>query len=145
MYTERQKETYHFFRATFTTIHCIKINNIWTQISFKYSLIRISEKHKIFSCQKGENAVKLRKVIFENRRNLLTERAPRRQLFRTFNSYLFNFSGGLRKRCTGFCLLRTPSLEASSFCDFWKMTSCEFIAFISSMIEVIFCLFRCAY
>ena len=28
------KETYHFFRATLTKIHAIKINNIWTQISF---------------------------------------------------------------------------------------------------------------
>ena len=28
------KETYHFFRATLTKIHFIKINNIWTQISF---------------------------------------------------------------------------------------------------------------
>ena len=28
------KETYHFFRATHTKIHCFKINNIWTQISF---------------------------------------------------------------------------------------------------------------
>ena len=27
-------ETYHFFRAMLTKIHDIKINNIWTQISF---------------------------------------------------------------------------------------------------------------
>ena len=26
------KETYHFFRVTFTEIHCIKIIHIWTQI-----------------------------------------------------------------------------------------------------------------
>ena len=29
-------------------------------------------------------------------------------------------------------------VEASSFCDFWKLTFCEFIAFISSLIEVNF-------
>ena len=35
MYTEAVKiETYHFFRATPTKIHCIKIKNICTQISF---------------------------------------------------------------------------------------------------------------
>ena len=28
------KETDHFFRTTLPKIHCIKINNIWTQISF---------------------------------------------------------------------------------------------------------------
>ena len=33
-YTERQKKLYHFFRTTLTKIHCIKSNNIWTQISF---------------------------------------------------------------------------------------------------------------
>ena len=31
-----------------------------------------------------------------------------------------------------------PVREASSFCDFWKLTSRDFIAFISSMIEVNF-------
>ena len=37
-------------------------------------------------------------------------------LFRTFNSYSFNFNvcGEL------------PDQEASSFCDFWKLTSCKF-------------------
>ena len=27
-----------------------------------------------------------------------------------------------------------PAREASSFCDFWKLTSCNFIAFISTFI-----------
>ena len=31
-----------------------------------------------------------------------------------------------------------PAREASSFCDFWKLTSCDFITFISSLIEVNF-------
>ena len=38
-----------------------------------------------------------------------------------------------------------PAREASSFCDFWKLTSCDFIAFISSLIVVDFlkmCLLR---
>ena len=30
------KETYHFFRATFTKIRSIKINHIWTQNSYSY-------------------------------------------------------------------------------------------------------------
>ena len=28
-----------------------------------------------------------------------------------------------------------PAREASSFCDFWKLTSCDLIAFISSLNE----------
>ena len=34
-----------------------------------------------------------------------------------------------------------PAREASSFCDFWKLTSYDFIAFISSLIEVNFFFF----
>ena len=29
-----------------------------------------------------------------------------------------------------------PAREASSFCDFWKLTSCDFISYISTFIEV---------
>ena len=37
-----------------------------------------------------------------------------------------------------FVCFEIPAREASSFCDFWKLTSCDFIAFISSVIEVNF-------
>ena len=36
-----------------------------------------------------------------------------------------------------------PAREAISFCDFWKFTSCYFITFISSFIEVNFFFFMC--
>ena len=66
--------------AMLTNIHCTKINNTWAQISFNSTpYLRISEKHKIISCQKDENAVKSRKVIFRKSQKLLTERAPRWQ------------------------------------------------------------------
>ena len=38
-----------------------------------------------------------------------------------------------------------PAREASSFCDFWKLTSCDYISSISSLIEVNFYFFTCAY
>ena len=63
--------------------------------------------------------LKSRKVIFRKSQKLLTERAlSELHGFRTFNSYSFNFSGGLRKHRTGYSLLRSPAREASSFCDF---------------------------
>ena len=31
-----------------------------------------------------------------------------------------------------------PAREASNFCNFWKLTSCDFVAFISLLIEVNF-------
>ena len=38
-----------------------------------------------------------------------------------------------------FVCFELPAREASSFCDFWKLTSCDFIAFLSSIIKVNFC------
>ena len=38
-----------------------------------------------------------------------------------------------------FVCFELPAREASRFCDFWKLTSCDFIAFISSLIEVNVC------
>ena len=34
-----------------------------------------------------------------------------------------------------FVCFELPARETSSFCDFWKLTSCNFIVFISSLIE----------
>ena len=83
-----------------------------------------------FSRQKGENAVKSRKVIFRKSQKLLTERAlselHRGGLFRTFNSYSFNFNGGFRKRRTGYCLFRTPSPRGKQFLWFFLIDLLRF-------------------
>ena len=138
------KETYHLFMATLTQIHCTKINNIWAQISFNSSLIRISEKHKIISCQKDENAVKSRKVIFRKSQKLLTERALSEchegSLFRTFN-----FNGGVRKRRIGFCLLRTPSPRGKQFLWFLTIDPLRFHRIYLLYDWSKLCFFRSAY
>ena len=48
-----------------------------------------------------------------------------RGLFKTFNSYSFNFNGGLRKRCTGY-LLRTLSPKGKQFLWFLKIDLLRF-------------------
>ena len=62
-----------------------------------------------------------------------------------FNSYmyLFNFNGELCKRRISFCLWQTPSREASSFCDFWKLTSCDFTRFFSFFTQANLCFQMC--
>ena len=40
-----------------------------------------------------------------------------------------------------FVCFELPAREASSFCDFWKLTSCNFFAFISSLTEENFSFF----
>ena len=125
------KETYHFFRAMLTKIYAIKINYIWTQISFnKTQDLLTSKMRKMW--------LNHERSFFENRRNCSPSELHGGGLFRTFNSYSFNFNGVLHKHRTGFEL---PAREASNFCDFWKFTSCDFIAFISPLIEVNFFFF----
>ena len=82
---------------------------------------------KDFKCQKEENAVESRKVIFRKSQKLLTERAPRRRPIQNIHfSYSFNFNGGLRKRRTGDCLLRTPSPRGKQFLWFLKIDLLRF-------------------
>ena len=52
--------------------------------------------------------------FFKNRRNCSPSELHGHGLFKTFNSYSSNFNGWLRKRRTGYCLLRTPSPQAVS-------------------------------
>ena len=84
----------------------------------------------MFSCQTGETEVKSGKVIFLKSQKLLTERALSELhgggLFRTFNSYSFNFNGGLRKRRSGYCLLRTPSPRGKQYLWFLKIDLLRF-------------------
>ena len=64
--------------------------------------------------------------LFENRRNCSPSELHGGSLFRTFTSYSFNFNGGLRRRRTGFCLLRTPSPRGKQFLWFWKIDLLQF-------------------
>ena len=121
------KETYHFFRATFTKIHYIKINNIWTQISFRILLDKNIWKTQDFSLvEKERTRLNHERSFFENRRNCSPSELHGGSLFKTFNSYSFNFNGGLRKCRTGFCLLRTPSLRGKQFPWFLKIDLLRF-------------------
>ena len=58
--------------------------------------------------------------FFKNRRNCSPSELHGGGLFRTFNSYSFNFNGGSRKRRRGYCLLRTPSLRGKQFLWFFE-------------------------
>ena len=86
---------------------------------------------KVAFAKKEKNAMKLQKVTFQKSQKLFAENLAKGRLFRTFNSYSFNFKGGLCNRRTGY-IVHTELLawEVSSFCDFWKMT-CDFTLFYS--------------
>ena len=72
-------------------------------------------------------------IIFENRRNCSPSELHGGGLFRTFNSYSFNFNGGLHKRRTGYCLLRTPSPRGKQFLWFLKIDLLRFHRILSPL------------
>ena len=67
---------------------------------------------------------------FRNHRNCSLRTSTKCCLFRTFDCYSISKAGYVT---TVLAIVRTElrDREASSFCDFWKMTSCEFTFFYS--------------
>ena len=115
------KETYHFFRATLTKIHCIKINHIWTQISYSFSLWNTSEKFKgLLLPKRRKMQWNCQRSLFKNLRNCSLRTSAKGCLFRIFNSNSFNFKGGLCNRCIGYCTYRAPCLRGKQFLWFLK-------------------------
>ena len=66
------------------------------------------------------------RLFFENHKNCSQSELHGGSLFRTFNIYSFNFNGGLRKRHSGYCLLRTPSPRGKQFLWFLKIDLLRF-------------------
>ena len=65
------KEIYHFFRATLTKIH-IKVNHIWTEISYSSHDAHLKNQRVAF-VKKEKNAVKLQKVSMKGRTAIVIE------------------------------------------------------------------------
>ena len=80
----------------------------------KIHFTKISEKHKIISCQKGENAVKSRKVIFRKSQKLLTERASTEAAYSEHSISMAGYVNAV----LAFVCFELPAREASRFCDF---------------------------
>ena len=126
IYTEHQKK-HHFFRMTLTKILSIKLNYIWTLISFIVLLMKHIWKIKGLLLSKNKKiVVKSRKVIFKQ----ITKTAYWKPPW-TFNSYSFNFKGGLCNRhVLAFVHAELCAREVISFCDFWRFLSSFFKAYL---------------
>ena len=142
------KNTYHLFRGTLTKIHHIKINNFWTLISYSI-LWSTSEKQKWCFCQQQERAAKcgeIAKCHFLKITETANLEHPRKATyFRTFNSYLFNFNDRFNCCTQIFVRAELCARKPSSYCDFWKMTSCDFTAFYTFLTLANFCFLRCTW
>ena len=85
-------------------------------------------------CQKGENAVKLQKVIFQTSQKLLASE----------HSIAIHSISKTGHVTTVLAIVHAKlrALEASSFCDFWKITSCDFTLFYSFFFNSSKCFFE---
>ena len=102
-------------------IHNIKMNHIWTLIAIVLLMKHIWTKIKgclLALVKKEKNTVKLQKVIYKKHKNCSRRTSTKDRLFRTFNGHSLAFAHA-----------ELYAREASSFCDFWQMTSCDFTAF----------------
>ena len=130
------KETYHFFRAMLTKIHRIKMNHIWTQISYGSPHDAHLKNKMVAFVKKEKNAVKLQNVIFSK----ITETArwePLRMAAYSEHSIAIHSISKAGYVSTGLVIV-CPELrarKASSFCDFWKLTFCDFTLFYSSLTQ----------
>ena len=120
------KETYRFFRATLTKIHHIKMNHLWAQISYSPLHEAHLKNQRVAVVKKEKNVVKLQKVIFQKSQKQLAENTTKGRLFRTFNSYTFNFKSGLCNRHSGYCPCRAPCPGGKQFMWFLKNDLLQF-------------------
>ena len=86
---------------------------------------------ELFDCDKKENnAEKSQKVIFQKSQKLLTKRAPWRQPIQNISITIYSIAvAGYVTSVPAFVRGELPAREASTFCDYFKMTSCEVTAF----------------
>ena len=115
------KETYHFFRATLTKIHCIKIDNIQTQISYNSHYDTHQKNFKISFAIKEKNVTKLLKVTFQKSQKLLAENLRERPPIQNISIAIHPISKGGYCNCrTGYCPYRAPCLGGEQFLWFFK-------------------------
>ena len=118
------REAYHFFRAALAKFQSIKMNHIWTQISYIYLYFSTSKKQN-----KG--------LLYSKRRNMWWNR--KRSVFKNHRNCWSPGLGVLRRR------LRVSSPTIESFCDIRKITFCDFITFFSFLTQTNLCFFRYSY
>ena len=90
---------------------------------------------KITFAIKEKNVMKLLKVTFQKSQKLLAENLRERPPIQNISiTAIHSISkAGYCNRRTGYILsvYELRAREASSFCDFWNMTSCDFTLFYS--------------
>ena len=107
------------------------MKHIW-----KIKGLLLSKRKKMWNCKRS---------LFKNHRNCSLRTSTKCHLFRTFNSNLFNFKGGLCNRRTGYCPCRAPCPGGEQFLWFKKNDLLRFHLFYSFLTQSNVCSLRYAW
>ena len=126
IYIERQKKLItSLVRRSLNVTSSKLIMQIWT-------LWQEHLKKQRFACVKKENAVKSQKLIFRKSQKLLTDLASSTEATcyseHSIAIHSILLTGYVTTVAASVCG-KLPAQEASSFCDFFFMTSCDFTAY----------------
>ena len=90
--------------------------------------------------------MKLLKVTFQKSQKLLAENLRERQPIQNISIAIHSISkAGYVTAVLAIVRTALRGREASSFCEFWKMTSCDFTLFYSYLTQANVNIFRCAW
>ena len=127
MYTERQKETYRLFKVTLTKIHRIKINHLWTQISCSSPHEAHLKHQRVAEVKKEGKCGKIAKGNFSKITETARWKPPQKAPYSEHSIAIHSISkAGYVTAVLAIVRAELCAREASSFRDFWKMTSCNF-------------------
>ena len=133
IHTEHQKK-HHFFRAMLTKIHRSVINH---EAHLKNQRVSSVKRIKmLWNCKRS---------VFKNHINCSLRTSLNGCLFRTFYSYSFNFKGGYVTALLAIVCAELRAQVASSFCEFLKISSCNFTFFTLLKNQANVCFLRYAW
>ena len=116
LYTLSIKRTYHFFRAM-----------LWTQISYSSYEAHLKSQRVAF-VKKEKNVVQLQKVICKIITEIARWEPPGKAAYSEHSIAIHSISmSGYVTAILAFVHAELRAREASSFCDFGKITSCYLI------------------
>ena len=140
------KETYHFFRATRTKIQSIKINHIWTQISYSSRHKAHLKNQRVAFAKKEKKCGEIAKGNFSKITETTRWEPPRKAAYSEHSIARHSISkAGYVTAVLAIVCNELRAREASSFCDFWKITSCDFTLFHSVLTQSNVCFLRSAW
>ena len=132
IYTERQKRLITSSERRSLKSTASKLITFWHRYGLVLLMKHIWKIKRLLLPKRRKTRWYRNRSLFINHRNISLKTSTKGRLFRTFNSYSFNFKGGLCNCRTGYFPYRALCPGDEQFLWFFsKMTFCDFTLFYS--------------